>query len=38
MRTWDETGRVHAKEWETRSQILPFLDVLVLSLEDVDND
>lgn len=38
MRAWDETGRVSAKEWESRSQILPFLDVLVLSLEDVDND
>lgn len=38
MRTWDETGRVHSKEWENCDQILPFLDVLVLSLEDIDND
>ena len=38
MRRWDETGRVFIKEWETSSEILPYLDVLVLSLEDIDYD
>ncbi len=38
MRRWDSSGRVSAKSWETAEQILPFLDVLVLSLEDIDFD
>jgi len=38
MRRWDADGRVHSKEWETAAEILPFLDVLVLSLEDFDAD
>jgi 1D-myo-inositol 3-kinase len=38
MRRWDEDGRVHSKEWESAPEILPFLDVLVLSLEDIDYD
>ncbi len=38
MRTWDETGRVHSQPWKTADQILPHLDVLVLSLEDIDYD
>lgn len=38
MRRWDETGRVFAKEWETAEAILPHLDVLVLSLEDIAFD
>jgi sugar/nucleoside kinase (ribokinase family) len=38
MRQWDATGRVHAKPWETADAILPHLDVLVLSLEDIDYD
>jgi 1D-myo-inositol 3-kinase len=38
MRRWDADGRVHSKEWESAAQILPFLDVLVLSLEDFDAD
>jgi 1D-myo-inositol 3-kinase len=38
MRQWDATGRVHSKPWENAEAILPHLDVLVLSLEDIDYD
>jgi 1D-myo-inositol 3-kinase len=38
MRRWDATGRVFSKPWENAPAILPHLDVLVLSLEDIDND
>ncbi|RIK39771.1 MAG: ribokinase [Chloroflexi bacterium] len=38
MRRWDETGRVFSKPWATAHEILPHLDVLVLSLEDIDFD
>jgi sugar/nucleoside kinase (ribokinase family) len=38
MRRWDPDGRVHSKEWENAAEILPNLDVLVLSLEDFDAD
>lgn len=38
MRRWDESGRIHAKPWESADQILPHLSVLVLSLEDIDYD
>lgn len=38
MRRWDETGRVYSKPWDNADQILPHLDVLVLSLEDIDHD
>lgn len=36
MRRWDARGRVHSKQWESARQILPYLDALVLSLEDID--
>ena len=38
MRRWDEKGRVRSKPWEHAAEILPHLDVLVLSLEDIDYD
>lgn len=38
MRRWDETGRVYAKPWENAAEILPYVDVLILSLEDIDYD
>lgn len=38
MRQWDETGRVHTKGWDSADEILPHLNVLVLSLEDIDYD
>lgn len=38
MRRWDESGRVFSKPWENQTEILPHLDVLVLSQEDIDYD
>lgn len=38
MRRWDEKGRVRSKRWEHAEVILPKLDALILSLEDVDYD
>ncbi len=38
MRQWDETGRVSSKAWTSAETILPQLDVLVLSLEDIAFD
>ena len=38
MRRWDSKGRVRSKPWEHANEILPYLDVLVLSLEDIDYD
>jgi len=38
MRRWDEDGRVHSKAWTERDAFLPHLDVLILSLEDIDGD
>ncbi|MEZ4674100.1 MAG: PfkB family carbohydrate kinase [Caldilineaceae bacterium] len=38
MRQWDEEGRVSSKAWKNASRIAPHLDVLVLSLEDIDYD
>lgn len=38
MRRWDEKGRVRSKRWEHAGEILPKLDALILSLEDVDYD
>ncbi len=38
MRQWDETGRVERKPWTNAEQILPHLDVLVLSIEDIGYD
>lgn len=38
MRQWDAEGRVSSKPWTTATTIAPHLDVLVLSLEDIDFD
>lgn len=38
MRQWDATGRVSSKAWTSADAILPNLDVLVLSLEDIAFD
>lgn len=38
MRRWDASGRVFSKPWENEAEILPHLDVLVLSQEDIDYD
>lgn len=38
MRSWDEAGRVYSSPWQNALEILPHLDVLVLSIEDVGGD
>lgn len=38
MRDWDEAGLVHHKAWAEAEQILPQVDVLVFSEEDVGRD
>ena len=35
LRQWDAKGRVESKRWETAEDILPYIDVLILSDEDV---
>ena len=38
MRSWDAEGRVTSRRWASASEILPHIDVLILSLEDIDGD
>lgn len=38
MRRWDESGRIYSKPWTSEAEVLPHLDVLVLSQEDIDFD
>jgi sugar/nucleoside kinase (ribokinase family) len=38
MRAWDETQRVRARCWDEAPEILPNVDVLVLSEEDLNGD
>lgn len=38
MRRWDEDGRVYPTGWDTSEQILPHLDALILSKEDIEGD
>lgn len=38
MRRWDADGRVFSKAWSERDAFLPHLDVLILSLEDIDGN
>ncbi len=35
LRQWDKSGKVEAKRWATAEDILPCIDVLILSDEDV---
>lgn len=35
MREWDETGRVNARAWEEAAEMLPQVDALILSDEDL---
>ena len=35
LRQWNANGRVTAKRWETAKEILPYIDVLILSDEDL---
>ena len=38
MRRWDEDGRVYPTPWIHMADILPHLDALILSIEDIDGD
>ena len=38
MRRWDDTGRIFSRPWDEANLFLPYLDVLVLSLEDIDHN
>ncbi len=38
LRQWDEAGRVRMRPWQEASQILPHVDVLVLSEEDLNGN
>ena len=38
MRHWDSDGRVYPTAWTTMAEILPQLDVLILSIEDIDGE
>lgn len=35
MRRWDESHRVSAKKWENPEMILPYVDALILSVDDI---
>ncbi|RKU36165.1 hypothetical protein C6496_14860 [Candidatus Poribacteria bacterium] len=35
LRQWDASGKVEAKRWATAEEILPYIDVLILSDEDI---
>lgn len=35
LRQWDVNGRVEAKRWAAAEEILPYIDVLILSDEDI---
>ena len=38
MRRLDNNGRVHPTPWASMTEILPHLDVLILSIEDIDGE
>jgi len=38
LRQWDDHGRVHPRPWSEAHAVLPRLDAIVLSEEDVGND
>ncbi len=38
MRRWDRNGRVFPSAWTTMAEILPHLDALILSIEDIDGE
>jgi 1D-myo-inositol 3-kinase len=38
MRQWDESGRVSSRSWDSAASVLPTVDVLVLSREDLGGD
>jgi len=38
MRTWDDAGHIHRRRWDEASLILPHVDAVVFSHEDVGGD
>jgi sugar/nucleoside kinase (ribokinase family) len=38
MRKWDDSGRVSSQPWHDAAQVLPFVDALVLSEEDLEGN
>ena len=38
MRRWNSDGRVYPTPWTTTTEILPHLDALILSIEDIDGE
>jgi sugar/nucleoside kinase (ribokinase family) len=38
LRRWDETGRVHAKDWDSAAAFLARADAVVISIDDVAGD
>jgi sugar/nucleoside kinase (ribokinase family) len=38
MRTWDHTGRVYASDWPGAADLLPRIDAVVISRQDVGGD
>ncbi len=38
MRRWEDDGRVYPTAWTDMAEILPHLDALILSIEDIDGD
>ena len=38
MRRWDKEGRVYPTPWSDMAHILPHLDALILSIEDIDGE
>ncbi|CAG0942366.1 putative sugar kinase YdjH [Anaerolineae bacterium] len=38
LRQWDESGRIRMRPWEEAAEILPYVDVLVLSEEDLNGN
>ena len=38
LRSWDDEGRVYPTPWTDMAEILPHLNALILSIEDIDGD
>jgi len=36
LRKWDSEGQVHRVEWTDASRVLPFIDVVIVSEDDID--
>ncbi len=38
LRRWDESGRVHRRDWPEAAEILPKANAVVISIDDVEGD